>query len=50
MQNTKVGANGNSVDIYLRLWVDKAPENKSLLLGYGLIGIAAMTTVVPWFW
>lgn len=39
-----------STDIYVRIWVDKAPENKSLILGYAILGIAAMASVVPWFW
>jgi hypothetical protein len=37
-------------DIYVRLWVDKDPNNKKLFIGYALLGVVNLIAIALYTW
>lgn len=37
-------------DIYIRLWVEKDPDNKVLFIGYAVLGLSTIFINILWSW
>ncbi len=37
-------------DIFIRIWIDKDPNNKQYFIGYALLGFGGMLSVAAWTW
>lgn len=37
-------------DIYMQLWVDNDPSNKSMFIGYAVFGMSTVLVAVIWCW